>query len=63
MHVGSDSSTEDSSLAAAGTRAVAVEKTKSRECNPSPQECDEGTAKTVLRNKPSQTSSSGGKFY
>ena len=63
VHVGSDSSVEDSSLAAAGTQAVAIKKTGLRGHNPRPQECDTGTAKTVLRNKPSQTSPSGGKFY
>ena len=54
--VGSNSSPKDSSLAAAGTQAVAVKKTKSRGRNPSPQECDEGTAKTMFRKMPSQTS-------
>ena len=63
VHVGSDSSPEDSTLAAAGTQAVAVKKTGLRGRNPSPQECDKGTAKTVLRKKPSQTSSGGGKFF
>ena len=63
VHVGSDSSPEDSSLAAAGMQAVAVKKTKSRGRNPSPKEYDKGTAKTVLRKKASQTSPSGGKFY
>ena len=62
VHVGSDSFPEDSSLAAAGTQAVAVKKTELRERNPSPQECDKGTAKTVLIKKSSQTSPSGGKY-
>ena len=60
IYLGSDSSPEDSSLAAAGTRTVAIKKTKSRGRYPSPKECDKGTAKTVLREKASQTSSSGG---
>ena len=69
MYLGSDSSPEDSTLAAAGTRAVAVKKTKTRGRNPSPQDSDEGTAKSqtdlkaMLRKKPSQTSPHGGKFY
>ena len=63
VDVGSDSSPEDSTLAAVGTQAVAVKRTGLRGRNPSPQECDKGTAKTVLRKKASQTSPSGGKFY
>ena len=66
---GSDSSPEDSTLAAVRTQAVVVKKTKLRGRNPSPQACDKGTAKsqtdskTLLRKKPFQTSPCDGKFY
>ena len=71
---GSDSSPEDSTLAAAGTQAVVVKKTKPRGRKPrgrkpSPQDCDKGTAKSQtdskiqLRKKPSQTRPCDGKVY
>ena len=64
IYLASDSSPEGSFLAAAaGTRTVAIRKTKSKGRYPSPKKCDKGTAKTVLGKKHSQTSPCGGKFY
>ena len=42
VNPGSDSSPENSTLAAAGIQAVVVKKTKPRGCNPGPQDCDKG---------------------
>ena len=65
----SDSSPEDSTLAAAGTQAVVVKKIKPKGFKPSLQDYDKGTArsqtdsKIQLRKKPSQTRPCDGKFY
>ena len=62
MFPGSDSSPEDTNLAAAAGIQAMVVKTKPRGRIPSPQECDKGNAKsktdskTLLRKKPSQSS-------
>ena len=69
MFPGSDSSPEDSTLAAAGTQAVVVKKTKPRGHKPSPQDSDKGIAKgqtdskIQLRKKPTKTRPCDGKFY
>ena len=69
VNPGFDSSPEDSTLAAAGTQAVVVKKTKPRGRKPSLQDCDKGTANSLtdskiqLRKKPFKTRPCDGKFY
>ena len=72
VFLGSDSSPKDSTLAATGTQAMVVEKTKAKGRKPNPRDCDSGDKGTTesqtdskirLRKKPTQTKPCDGKLY
>ena len=72
LFLGFDSSSEADTLAATGTQAMVVEKTKARGRKPNPRDCDSGDkgttesqtdSKICLRKKPTQTKPCDGNLY